>query len=43
LDGEASATIVHENAIRRALRAAGIEFLVEPGGSPGLRLGQERP
>jgi hypothetical protein len=37
-DGPAAITIVQETAIRRALRAGGIEFLAENGGAPGVRL-----
>jgi hypothetical protein len=37
-DGEAPITIVHENAIRRVLVAAGIEFVAEDDGTPGVRL-----
>ena len=37
-DGEAPITIVHENAVRRVLIAAGIEFFAEDDGTPGVRL-----
>lgn len=37
-DGEAPITIVHENAIRLALVAAGIEFIAEDRGGPGVRI-----
>ena len=37
-EGEAPITIVHENAIRRALNAAGIDFITEGDGSPSVRL-----
>jgi transcriptional regulator with XRE-family HTH domain len=40
-DGEAPITIVHENAIRRALTAAGIEFVTEDNGEPAVRLRPE--
>jgi transcriptional regulator with XRE-family HTH domain len=38
---EAPITIVQENAIRRALSAAGIEFIAEDGERPGVRLRQK--
>ena len=41
-DGEAPITIVHENAIRRALSAAGVEFIEEKDGRPAVRFGEER-
>jgi transcriptional regulator with XRE-family HTH domain len=37
-DGETSLTAANDLAVRRALEAAGIEFLDEDGGGPGLRL-----
>jgi hypothetical protein len=33
-----SLTVANELAIRRALEAAGVEFIDENGGGPGLRL-----
>jgi hypothetical protein len=39
-EGEAPITIVHENAIRRALSVAGVEFVTEDDGGPGVRLRQ---
>jgi transcriptional regulator with XRE-family HTH domain len=42
-DGEAPVTIVHENAIRRVLMAAGIEFTAEDDGTPGVRLRKDPP
>jgi transcriptional regulator with XRE-family HTH domain len=35
---ETSMTAVNDLAIRRALEAAGIEFIEENGGGPGVRL-----
>ncbi len=37
-DGETSLTTANDHAIRRALEAAGVEFLDENGGGPGVRL-----
>ena len=37
-DGGATLTIVQENAIRRVLAAAGIEFLAENDGGAGVQL-----
>jgi transcriptional regulator with XRE-family HTH domain len=37
-EGEAPITIVHENAIRRALVAAGTEFIADDDGTPSVRL-----
>jgi hypothetical protein len=37
-DGETSMTIANDQAIRRALEAAGVEFIDENGGGPGVRL-----
>ena len=37
-DGQTSLTAVNDHAIRRALEAAGVEFLDENGGGPGVRL-----
>ncbi|RWI50112.1 MAG: transcriptional regulator [Mesorhizobium sp.] len=36
-DGIPSITAANRNAIRNALEAAGIEFIPENGGGPGLR------
>jgi hypothetical protein len=36
--GETSMTAANDLAIRRALEAAGVEFIDENGGSPGVRL-----
>jgi hypothetical protein len=38
VDGEIPVTAANEVAIRRALEAAGIEFIDENGGGPGVRL-----
>ena len=37
-DGETSLTVANNQAIRRALELAGIEFIDENGGGPGVRL-----
>ena len=38
IDGEIPVTAANEAAIRRALEAAGVEFIDENGGGPGVRL-----
>jgi hypothetical protein len=38
VDGEIPMTAANEAAIRRALEAAGVEFIDENGGGPGVRL-----
>ena len=38
VDGMTSMTIANELAVRRALEAAGVEFIDENGGGPGVRL-----
>jgi hypothetical protein len=38
LDGEISATKANQAALRHALEAAGVEFIEENGGGPGVRL-----
>ena len=38
VDGEIPVTLPNEAALRRALEAAGVEFIDENGGGPGLRL-----
>ena len=46
MDSETSMTAVNDLAIRRALEAAGVEFIDENGGGPGVRLrksGKEKP
>ena len=37
-DGETSLTLANDQAIRRALEAAGVEFIDENGGGAGVRL-----
>jgi ribosome-binding protein aMBF1 (putative translation factor) len=37
-EGETSLTAANELALRRALEAAGVEFIEENGGGPGVRL-----
>jgi hypothetical protein len=46
-DGETSMTAANDLAVRRALELAGVEFIDENGGGPGVRLsklskGQQR-
>ena len=38
VDEETSMTVANNMAVRRALEAAGIEFIEENGGGPGVRL-----
>jgi hypothetical protein len=38
IDGEISATLANEAALRDALEAAGVEFIDENGGGAGVRL-----
>ena len=38
VDGPLPMTSANEMAVRRALEAAGIEFIAENGGGPGVRL-----
>jgi hypothetical protein len=38
VEGRTSLTAANELAIRRALEAAGVEFIDENGGGPGVRL-----
>lgn len=45
-DSETSMTTANDLAVRRALEAAGVEFIDENGGGPGVRLrksGKEKP
>jgi hypothetical protein len=45
-DAETSLTTANDLAVRRALEAAGVEFIDENGGGPGVRLrksGKEKP
>jgi hypothetical protein len=37
-DGETSMTAANNLAVRRALEAAGVDFIDENGGGPGVRL-----
>ena len=37
-DGATSMTVANNLAVRRALEAAGVEFIDENGGGPGVRL-----
>ena len=38
IDGEISATSANEAALRRALEVAGVDFIEQNGGGPGVRL-----
>jgi hypothetical protein len=38
VDGEISATVANQAALRQALEAAGVEFIDENGGGAGVRL-----
>jgi hypothetical protein len=43
-DGETSMTAANDLAVRRALEAAGVEFIDENGDGPGVRLrNRQRP
>ncbi len=42
-DHETSMTTANDLAVRRALEAAGIEFIDENGGGPGVRLRKRHP
>jgi transcriptional regulator with XRE-family HTH domain len=42
-DGKTSLTAANELAIRRACEAAGVEFIDENGGGPGVRIRKRRP
>jgi hypothetical protein len=43
-EDETSLTVANDLAVRRALEAAGVEFIDEDGGGPGVRLRQrQRP
>jgi transcriptional regulator with XRE-family HTH domain len=45
IDFERGARVPHANnlaAIQRALEAAGVEFIAENGGGPGVRMKKER-
>jgi transcriptional regulator with XRE-family HTH domain len=41
-DDETSMTAANDVAVRRALEAAGVEFIDENGGGPGVRLGRRQ-
>jgi transcriptional regulator with XRE-family HTH domain len=41
-EDETSMTAANDLAVRRALEAAGVEFIDEDGGGPGVRLRQRR-
>ncbi len=41
-EDKTSLTVVNDLAVRRALEAAGVEFIDENGGGPGVRLRQRR-
>ena len=41
-DGETSMTMANDLAVRRVLEAAGVEFIDDNGGGPGVRLRQRR-
>ena len=46
VEGEIPVTQANEAALRRALESAGVEFIDENGGGPGVRLrksGKEKP
>jgi hypothetical protein len=43
LDGELPVTSANEEALRRALEEAGVEFIDENGGGPGVRLRKAAP
>jgi hypothetical protein len=38
MEGEIPVTAANEAALRRALESAGVEFIDENGGGPGVRL-----
>ena len=41
-EGETSMTTANDSAVRRTLEAAGVEFIDENGGGPGVRLRQAK-
>ena len=41
-EGEISMTAANDLAVRRALEAAGVEFIDENGGGPGVRLAKRQ-
>lgn len=42
-DRQTSLTAANDLAVRRALEEAGVKFIVENGGGPGVRLRDRRP
>ena len=42
-DAETSMTAANDLAVRRALESAGVEFIDENGGGPGVRLKRRSP
>jgi hypothetical protein len=42
-DQQTSLTAANDLAVRRALEEAGVEFIIENGGGPGVRLRDRRP
>jgi hypothetical protein len=42
MEAETSLTAANDTAIRRALEAAGVDFIDENGGGPGVRLRHSR-
>ena len=40
-ENETSMTVANDLAVRRALEGAGVEFIDENGGGPGVRLGKQ--
>ena len=42
-DNETSMTLANDLAVRRALEGAGVEFIDENGGGPGVRLHKRQP
>jgi hypothetical protein len=42
-DGKTSLTVANELAIRRACESAGVEFIDQNGGGPGVRIRKRRP
>jgi hypothetical protein len=41
-EGETAMTMANDLAVRRALEAAGVEFIDENGGGPGVRLSKRQ-
>ena len=42
-EGKTSMTTANDLAVRRALEAAGVEFIDDNGGGPGVRLQKSHP